>query len=296
GCPHLSKIAEGAFSSYEERIDAKKIRTRSESFVDFFSQPALFYRSLAEWEKSHVADAYSFELGKCNHEHIQKRMLWMVAQIDEDLAEKVAKNLGLKVPDDIDRPINQAIGADSDVDAFQPGPKKNYLDESPALSQANTKFETIATRQIAVLAGNGFNMENFKPMKAALENGNAVVKIVAPHGGSIKCDTDMEHKVAASIDTTESVLYDAVYIPGGQSSIDALLENSKFVKFINEALKHCKAIAADDEAEKLLKKTYVSEFKDDAAICLNSDPKDFVKAIAQHRNWERMKQASSIPV
>ena len=296
GCPHLSKIAEGAFSSYEERIDAKKIRTRSESFVDFFSQPALFYRSLAEWEKSHVADAYSFELGKCNHEHIQKRMLWMVAQIDEDLAEKVAKNLGLKVPDDIDRPINQAIGADADVDAFQPGPKKNYLDKSPSLSQANTKFETIATRQIAVLAGNGFSMENFKPMKAALERGNAVVKIVAPHGGSIKCDSDMEHKVAASIDTTESVLYDAVYIPGGQSSIDALLENSKFVKFINEALKHCKAIAADDEAEKLLKKTYVSEFKDDAAICLNSDPKDFVKAIAQHRNWERMKQASSIPV
>src|SRR5680860_41086 len=180
GCAHLSKIAEGAFSSYEERIDAKKIRTRSESFVDFFSQPALFYRSLAEWEKSHVADAYSFELGKCNHDHIQKRMLWMVAQIDEDLAEKVAKNLGLKVPDDIDRPINQAIGADADVDAFQPGPKKNYLDESPALSQANTKFETIATRQIAVLAGNGFSMENFKPMKAALEHGNAVVKIVAP--------------------------------------------------------------------------------------------------------------------
>ena len=178
----------------------------------------------------------------------------------------------------------------------RPGPKKNYLDESPALSQANTKFETIATRQIAVLAGNGFSMENFKPMKAALEHGNAVVKIVAPHGGSIKCDSDMEHKVAASIDTTESVLYDAVYIPGGQSSIDALLENSKFVKFINEALKHCKAIAADDEAEKLLKKTYVSDFKDDAAICINSDPKDFVKAIAQHRNWERMKKASSIPV
>lgn len=296
GCPHLSKIAEGAFSSYEERIDAKKIRTRSESFVDFFSQPALFYRSLADWEKSHVVDAYSFELGKCNHEHIQKRMLWLVAQIDEHLADKVAKNLGLKVPDDIERPINQAIGADDNVADFQPGPKKNYLDESPALSQANTKFETIATRQIAVLAGDGFNMDTFKPMKAALEQGNAVVKIVAPHGGTITCDTDMEHKVAASIDTTESVLYDAVYIPGGESSIDALLENPKFLKFINEALKHCKAIAADSDAKRLLDKTYVNDFKDDAAICIDSDPEDFVKAIAQHRNWERMEEANKIPV
>ncbi|WP_373516570.1 catalase [Pricia sp.] len=297
GCPHLSKVADGAFSSYEERIDAKKVRTRSESFVDFFSQPALFYRSLAVWEKSHVAAAYSFELGKCKHEHIQKRMLWMVAQIDEDLAEKVAKNIGLKVPSEIERPINQAIGADADVEAFQPGAKKNYLDESPALSQANTKFETIATRQIAVLAGDGFSMDDFKPMKAALEKENAMVKIVAPHGDTITCDTDMEHEVDAAIETTESVLYDAVYIPGGQASIDALLENAKFQKFINEALKHCKAIAADGEAEKLLDKTYVKDFKDgDAAICINADPKDFVKAIAQHRNWERMEEANKIPV
>ena len=78
GCPHLSKITEGAFHSYEERIDANKIRTRSESFIDFFSQPALFYRSLQAWEKQHVMEAYSFELGKCMHGHIKERMLWMI--------------------------------------------------------------------------------------------------------------------------------------------------------------------------------------------------------------------------
>src|SRR5690606_41950942 len=61
---------------------------------------------------------------------------------------------------------------------------------------------------------------------------------------------------ALPIYTTESVLYDAVYIPGGQASIDALLKKAKFQKFINEALKHCKAIAADKEGEKLLDKTF----------------------------------------
>lgn len=296
GCPHLSKISEGAFSSYEERIDAGKIRSRSESFIDYFSQPALFYRSLGDWEKSHVRDAYSFELGKCTHDHIKKRMLWMIAQIDEGLAQEVAENLGLPVPEEIEQPINQAIGADSKVEDFQPGPKKNYLDKSPALSQANTKFDSIATRQVAVLAADGFSMENFDRMKKMLEAGKAVVSIIAPHGGMVKCDTGMDHEVAAAIATTESVLYDAVYIPGGKASVDAMLKEPKFLKFVNEALKHCKAIAADDEGEKFLGKTYAGDFKDDPAICINSDPKKFEKAIARHRNWKRMEKAAAIPV
>jgi catalase len=295
GCPHLSKIAEGAFSSYDERIDAKKVRTRSKSFIDFFSQPALFYRSLAPWEQNHVMEAYSFELGKCTHDHIKERMLWMVAQIDEDLAKKVAENLGLKVPKDIERPINQAIGADSNIEDFQPGPKLNYLDQSPALSQANTKFKSIATRQIAVLVADGFNCKDFNTMKSALEKEHAVVNIVAPKGGSVRCDSGMEFKVKTSIDTTESVLYDAVYIPGGQASIDALLKKAKFQKFINEALKHCKAIAADKEGEKLLDKTFAIDFKDDNALFINAGPVQFVKAIAMHRNWDRMERAKLIP-
>lgn len=296
GCPHLSKIAEGAFSSHEEKIDGNKIRARSESFIDFFSQPALFYRSLADWEKSHVANAYSFELGKCNHKHIKERMLWMIAQIDTDLAEEVAGNLGLSVPDKIEEPINQAIGADANVADYQPGPKKIYLDKSTALSQANTKFDSIATRKIAVLAGNGFKMDDFKTMKSALEAENAICMVVAPHGGSIQCDGGMDHPVDASITTTESVLFDAVYIPGGQSSIDALLKAPKFKKFINEALKHCKAIAADNEGENLLDETYVKDFKNDKSVLINSEPNSFIKAIAQHRNWDRMKETEGIPV
>lgn len=296
GCPHLSKIAEGAFSSHEEKIDGKKIRARSESFNDFFSQPALFYRSLAEWEKSHVANAYSFELGKCNHKHIQERMLWMISQIDNELADEVAGNLGLSVPDKIEEPINQAIGADVNVADYQPGPKKIYLDKSAALSQANTKFDSIATRKIAFLAADGFKMDDFKQMKLVLETENAICMIVAPHGGTIKCDAGMDHPVAASINTTESVLYDAVYIPGGQSSIDALLKAAKFKKFINEALKHCKAIAADNEGEMFLDETYVKDFKDDKAVLINTEAEVFIEAIAKHRNWDRMKKVEGVPV
>jgi catalase len=296
GCPHLAKMSEGAFTSYEERIDAKKIRTRSESFSDHFSQPALFYRSLADWEQQHLTDAYIFELGKCTYQHIQERMLYIIAQIDQDLSEKVAKGLGLKVPKSIEEPLNQAIGADADVSKFQPSKKKIYLEKDSALSQANTKFETIATRQVAVLIGDGFSMKDFKKMTDALKKEGAMVKIVAPHGGTVKSDDGSEQKVDVAIATTESVLYDALYIPGGKESVNTLKGTAKFIKFINEALKHCKAIAADHEGVELLEASYVSKLKDDVAICLNTEPSKFIKAISQHRNWKRMKLAETIPV
>ena len=271
GCPHLTKIADGAFDHYEEKIDAKKIRSRSKSFTDYYSQPALFYRSLSKSEQNHVADAYSFELGKCTHPHIQERMLYLIAQIDGPLSKEVADKLGLKVPKTVNKPINQAIGADVTDGRFEPAPKKNYLDQSPALSQANTKFDTVASRQIAVLAANGFSMKNFKAIKSVFGQDGAQLKIVAPHGGNIKCDENMEHPVDAAIMTTESVLFDAIYIPGGEKSIKALLKEGKYIKFINEGLKHCKAIAADGEAEQLLKETFVMDHKNDTAIFINGN-------------------------
>ncbi|WP_178988698.1 catalase [Winogradskyella schleiferi] len=295
GCPHLAKMAEGAFTSYEERIDAKKIRTRSESFNDHFSQPALFYRSLEDWEKQHVADAYTFELGKCNHKHIKERMLWVISQIDKKLAKKVGEGLGLDVPKSIDKPINQAIGADANTKEQQPPKAKNYLEKDKALSQAHTKFDSIATRQVAVLVADGFSMKNFKKMKNALEKENAMVKLVAPHGGTVTCDEDMKHEVDAAIMTTESVLFDAIYIPGGQSSVDKLLNVPKYKVFVNETFKYCKAIAVDNEGEHLIDETFVKDYKDDKAIIINGKPKEFIDAIAKHRNWDRMEVASKVP-
>lgn len=296
GCPYLSTMKEGAFTSYEERIDAKKVRTRSKSFSDHFSQPALFFRSLAEWEKDHVVAAYAFELSKCKVAEIKSRMLWLIKQIDANLAKKVAKKLGMEIPKSIEKPINQAIGADADVKKHQPGRKKNYLDESPALSQANTKFDSIVTRKIAVLAADNFNMKDFKKVSKVLEKGGAKMMIVAPHGGHITCDQDMEHKVDAAISTTESVLFDAVYIPGGSKSIKALKSDAKYIKFLNEAFKHCKAIAADNEGEELIDQTFISDHKDDNAVLINAKASEFSDAIANHRNWDRRSIADQVPV
>ncbi|MFD2965908.1 catalase, partial [Sphingobacterium bambusae] len=165
GCPFLSKMADGGFSSYEERIDSKKVRARSESFSDHFSQPALFYRSLSSWEKEHLIGAYSFELGKCQIDAIKSRMLYLLYQIDSSLAKRVSANIGLTIPKKIEEPINRNIGADEDPATQQPGKAKNYLERSSALSQDKGQPSPIDSRQVAVLVDNGFDMKGFEEFK-----------------------------------------------------------------------------------------------------------------------------------
>ncbi len=49
--PVQAKVAEGGFTSYTERIEANKIRGRSRSFFDYFSQATLFYNNQSDVEK-----------------------------------------------------------------------------------------------------------------------------------------------------------------------------------------------------------------------------------------------------
>ncbi|GAA4792052.1 catalase HPII [Olivibacter ginsenosidimutans] len=295
GCPHLAKMAEGGFHTYEERIDAKKVRDRSKSFSDHFSQPALFYRSLKDWERNHLVNAYAFELGKCVYDTIKQRMLWLLNQIDKDLAKRVATKLGLAIPTAIDKPINQNIGADADPKKHEPGKVKKYLEKSDALSQEHIHSDTIATRQIAILAADGFDMKSYKKMKDYLEKNKAVVTLIAPHGGKLTCNQQMEHTVDAALMTTESVLYDALYIPGGKESINALKRESKVFKFINESVKYCKALAFEGEAAEIMDMSAAKDFKNDDAVFINGKPEDFARAIAKHRNWKREPHTVHIP-
>jgi catalase len=75
GCPFQAKAAEGGFTSYTERIDSVKIRNRSKSFQDHFSQATLFFNSQSEAEKQHIIDALTFELGKVERVYIRERVL-----------------------------------------------------------------------------------------------------------------------------------------------------------------------------------------------------------------------------
>jgi catalase len=298
GCPFQAKAKEGGFTSYNERIDAKKIRARSQSFFDHFSQATLFFNSQSEAERNHLINALRFELGKVQTQEIRERMIGLLSQVDKVLATKVAEALGLKVQKKPEQPINHSIPADGIPARFQPKAIDQQIKTSAPLSMANTIKNTIKSRKIAVLAADGVNGEQVERIKNILLNQGAVVEIIAPRLGQVVSSPGTSVKADKSLMTVSSVLYDAVYIPGTAKSIKILLENPDASEFISQAYKHCKAIAFEPDALPLIKKTTIGEDlqknPDLPGVIYNLKKQSsvgdlFVKAIKQHRFWEREK-------
>lgn len=307
GCPFQAGTMQGGFTSYPERIEASKIRGRSKSFFDHFSQAKLFLNSQSDPEKNHITDALSFELGKVETLSIRERMLYFLAQIDEGLAGAVAYNVGMHVPKELKTPLNQTKPADASDEEYASIVKEGSLDKSIALSMKNSPTNSIETRKIAVLAADGVNEANIQNMQKALMNAGAMCEVIAPKLGFIAGVDDTPVHVGKSLLTTASVFYDAVYVPGGVNSIATLEAEPDAIHFLNEAYKHCKAIAFDADALQVIKATYFGRKlpgdSSDATILIEGvvTGKDatklseqFIKAISQHRFWEREK-ARKIP-
>ncbi len=292
--PAQTKVENGGFHSYEEKIDARKIRDRSESFTDHFTQAALFFNSQAGYEQQHMIDAISFELGKVETNHIRSRMVYILNQINEKLASGVADNLGIEIPSKLDSPINHGAPAGADMAKYESKPRKTGgLEKDSTLSMDSTVKDTIKTRQIAFLVADGFNADDVKTMKDALEKEGAMAKIIGMKSKSVTSADGKEMKVDHALRTTASVLWDAVYIPGGGKSVDTFTGEADAVEFVNEAFRHCKAIAATGEGVNFVRnETYAGRAESDKAVILSEDiSKDatnsFIKAVAEHRNWDR---------
>ncbi|MCB2253578.1 catalase HPII [Pseudomonas chlororaphis] len=269
----------GGFESYHERIDADKIRQRSPSFSDHFSQARLFYKSMSPHEQEHIIGAYSFELGKVEREWIRARQVnEILANIDLELAARVARNLGLPAP---------KAGT---VEVPQPA-----LDRSPALSQANLLSGDIKTRKIAVLVADGVDGQAIDDLKKALEAEGAHAKLLGPTSAAVTTAQGKVLPVHASMEGLPSVVFDAVFVPGGAKSVQALSGDGVALHYLLEAYKHLKAIALQGEAKQLLD---VLKLQADAGLIVGGDAKAlraFFDAIAQHRVWEREPKTKAIP-
>ena len=282
GCPMQRPWEQGGFVSYPQPMEGKKIRMRSETFADHFSQAALFWRSQSNWEQDHIVAAFCFELGKVEVAAVRERMVSVLTQVDKALAQRVADGLGMALPP---RPP----GAD-DV------PRTDKPKVDAALSMTKTHKESIAGRKIAVLVADGVDAKAIDVVRKALEAGGATVKLIAARIGTIASMEDGTIKVDHSFPTVSSVLFDAVYVPGG-SSAEALCSNAHAVLFVNEAYKHGKAIAASGNGVALITKaaqsagTGEAKFRGPGIFIAKSMDVEFLKrfteAIAQHRFPER---------
>lgn len=288
GCPVQAGRAMGGFVTHPQGLEGRKVRERGEKFFDHFSQATLFWNSQSEPEKRHIVQAFQFELGKLDRPAIRERMVAVLAQVDRGLATQVADGLGLKVPAKPDGILNHSVPADGDPKDFQPIRLKQRITRSAALSMADTIKETVKTRKVAVLAADGVDEAAVASLQRTLTAAGAVPKIVAPRGGTLKGAGGGDVAVDWSLLTVGSVLFDAVFVPGGAKSTEALAADGAAVLFVREAYKHCKAVGGSGTGLAMLRAAGI----DDAISTVPA----FLKAVAQHRDWTREERAQRIPV
>jgi catalase len=311
GCPMQAKAGMGGFVSYADAAEGRKVRARSEKFFDHFSQAALFWNSQSHAEKAHIVQALRFELGKVEVAAVQQRMLALLSQVDQTLAGLVAQGLGLTVPKKLDGPMNMSVPADANAKQFQPKPRSPSLVRSPALSMMTRPAPGIATRKVAIVAADGVDEAAVAGMKKALAAGGAQAKVVAPRLGILSGVKGAKVLVDFSLLTAASVLFDAVYVPGGEQSVEVLKGDAKALLFVGEAYLHCKTIAATDAGAQLLLAAHLGQDKtarshaeggrqsqtkllitDEGIITgrgaqINQVASKFIKAMTLHRHWDR---------
>jgi catalase len=283
GCPMHSPDAMAAFTSYAEKVDGRKIRERSASFGDHFSQATLFWNSMASWEKRHIVDAFSFELNMVDTKEVKERVVnELLVNIAPELAEKVAQNTGLKI---------------TAAPKFKPSPDgKASVPSSPALSM-DKPGNSIKGRKVAILVADGSDGRQIKELKSALEAGGATAEVIARHAGTVKCVTGAEIAVDKAAPNAPSVKYDAVFIPGGKQGAETLSKYAPALQFVNEAFSHFKTIGAAGEGEQVLTKAMVTAGNgviiSNGSVSLRDSVQSFVKAMSGHRHFERQTEMVS---
>jgi catalase len=262
------------FRSVAVEETGRKVRERSESFADHYSQARLFYISQTKIEQGHIGDAIVFELSKVESLAIRERVVSHLPNIDADLAEKVAAGLGLK---EIPKTAVAAVKTNKD------------LKPSKALSIMLNPPESFAGRKIGALVTNGVNAELLAALKTAVEAEGAMLELIAPVVGGVDTSDGTQLPADHKISGGPSVLFDAVAILPSAEGAQILSKNPAARDFVADAFAHLKFIAYVGEAMPLLKKAGVDEDLDKGCLELSGakDAKSFVTMCRKLRFWER---------
>ncbi|RRV13616.1 catalase HPII [Pseudomonas saudiphocaensis] len=270
----------GGFESYPERVEGHKIRNRSESFGDHFSQATLFWNSMSEPEKEHIIGAYTFELGKVERVYIRERQVnEILANIDLELARRVAENLGLPAPS-----------------APTVTPKTPTPQSSPALSLMNHVPGNIKSRKVAILVADGVDSAAIDAFKARLAKECAFAKLIGPSPAPVKTADGQLLVTDAAMDGMPSVMFDAVFVPGGADAVAAMAQSGEAKHYLLEAYKHLKPVVVVGEARSLLTSlNLVTDAGLMEGVGVDAVFDAFVQALGQHRIWAREAAAKAVP-
>jgi catalase len=259
------------FASFPEEINDTKIRQRSETFADHYSQARLFFRSMTKPEQTHIISAFAFELGKVETKAIRTRMLGHLANIDADLHTQVVDALGMK----------------GQSDTITPAVAPRDLAPSPALSIIGKAPVTLKGRKIGVLLTDGFDPALLTALRSSAKSEQAALFVIAPKIVGAKDNTGALVEADGALSASASVFYDTVVILASKAGAEKFAKEAGAVDWTSNAFAHLKVIGHTVEAQPLLDRAGV---KPDAGVIPVANAKGiaaFIKVAKAGRIWDR---------
>jgi catalase len=284
GNPFLATEEERAFVESPVTVaEGQKVRGAPASYDDHFSQVRLFWQSMTPVEKTHIIDAYTFELGKCYEQAIKERQLQALAEVDAELCGAVAAGLGLPAPAPTTPPAD-----------VQP---------SPALSQVGKAYPPDG-RMIGIVVdvASGDGLAGVAELRTALMAAGTVPLLIANHGGELGDGLVAQRTYA----TARSVEYDAVLVAGAptppgstgggpEANPTPATVDGRVVLLLQEAFRHGKAVAAWGAGTTALEAAGIPGDVPGVYVTGGATAAldDVMAALGKHRAWERFVPAAS---
>jgi catalase len=289
GCPF--QAGKAGFTSFREPIEADKVRGNPERFADHYSQAILFWNSQTPVEKAHIMRAFRFELTRVQVPAIRTRVVSMLANVDIELAETLADELGMPMPEPQPKALRKT--------------PKSEVESSPTLSLfAHPGNGSIAGRRVAIMVTHGVNGAAARAFHDGLAAEGAVPRYIGPRLGVIETEEGEELSVEVTLEAMPSVLFDALIVPGGKRAVVTLGNVDHALEFIKDQYRHAKPILAINEGADLIENAgapaVLPSGKPDPGILIakNKEPKNtlpaFIKLISAHRHHERELDPSTV--
>lgn len=262
------------FVSFPSKEEGLKVRERSESFSDHYSQARQFYISQTSSEQGHIANALIFELSKVQNPKIRIRLVSHLPHIDKELASRVEAGLGIK------EKIAPA------VPAVQP---RKDLKPSKALSIALNPPKTFEGRKIGIVVTDGIDSAILDELKSHIEAEKATFEIIAFTVGGIETKDGKKVNADQRLEGAPSVVYDAIAILSTSAGVTELFKHPAARQFVLDAFTHLKIIGYLKDAKPLFEKLGIASELDDGCIELskNQDLKKYIAACRNIRFWKR---------
>jgi catalase len=275
------------YHHFSEKMEGIKLRERSATFSDHYSQAALFYHSMTEVEKEHIISAACFELGKVEAKHVRQQMVDNFMQVDEEFARKIAEKIGVEAKKPAKKPSLK-------------GARKDKF-----LSQVGNQPTSAMGRKLAFLLAEGFSYAEYEALMKELEKAKAQLTPISFKLGMIKSMEGKEVEVTKTFLTTAPYLFDGLFVASGKKSVEMLMGVPKSIMFINETFRHDKPIGFSGEAFELFKASSIPSMMDSRDLLskdlfikaglfylkdaskLNDLCKSLIHALGHHRFWER---------